>query len=104
MLELFAGLQEGVLEEGAYLLQLSLLAVAAGFLAEWMIDTGVRSRGTPLLCGFVGVYFGAWVWQVADWNPGPILAGHGLVPALAGTLFIAVFLKLVSLGIAGPHR
>src|SRR5213594_1016186 len=104
MFQLFAGLQGGSFEDGAHLVQVRLLALAVGIVVERLVDTGVRARGTPLLCGLAGVYLGTWVWRLADWNPGPSLAGHALLPALLGTFGTAVFLKLVGLGIAGPQR
>jgi hypothetical protein len=104
MFELFAGLQQGLFEEGARLIQASLLALAVGVVAERLVDTGVRARGIPLLCGLTGVYVGAWLWRLAEWNAGPHVAGHALLPALLGTFAATLFVKLVGLGMAGPRR
>ncbi len=104
MFELFAGLQGGMFDEGARLLQVSLVAVVAGLLAEALVDTGTRARGMPLLCGLTGVWLGNWAARLADWSPAPHVADHALLPALLGTLTVAVFVKLVGLGIVGPQR
>jgi len=104
MLELFAGLQEAVFQEGAHLLRASLLAIGVGLVAERLVDTGVRARGIPLLCGLVGVYAGEWLGEALRWHPGPSVAGHAVLPALLGTLMVAVAVKLVALGMVGPRR
>ena len=104
MFELFAGLQQNLFDEGTRLLQVSVIAAAVGLTVERLVDTGVRTRGIGLLCGLTGVYFGAWLWNATGWNPGPHLGGAALLPTLAGTLSMAVFVKLAALGIAGPRR
>lgn len=94
----------GLFEEGAHLLQASLLALVVGMIAEGLVDTGIRTRGMPLLCGLAGVYFAAWFGDLTGWDLGPRVAGHALLPAVLGTFGAAVFVKLVGLGMASARQ
>ena len=85
------------------MVQLTAVALLAGYSAERVLDPGLGLRGLPALCGLAGLYVGAWMWEVGGWNTGPILAGHALMPAFAGALTVAALFKLVSLGAAGPR-
>ena len=82
-----------------------LIAVAAlaGWTAERMLDTGVRTRGLPFLSGLFGLYVGPHLLQMTGWPSGPMVAGQPLFAAFAGALVISGFLKLASLGAAGPR-
>ena len=86
------------------LAQVTAIAAAAGWTAERLLDTGVQTRGLPLLSGLFGLYLGPYLLDLTGWYGGPSLAGHPLAPAFAGALAICAFLKLVSLGAAGPRR
>jgi uncharacterized membrane protein YeaQ/YmgE (transglycosylase-associated protein family) len=85
------------------MVQLTAVALLAGYSAERLLDPGLGVRGLPALCGLAGLYVGAWMWEAGGWNAGPLLAGHALMPAFAGALMVAALFKLVSLGAAGPR-
>jgi hypothetical protein len=104
MFEALAELQRGVLTDTASPLLLSLVALVTGYLVAGLVDTGVRARGFPFLCGLVGLYGGAWASDLVGWNAGPRLGGLGLIPGVAGTLAVALFVKLAALGATGPRR
>ena len=104
MFEFVAGMQGAVFLEGAQLLRLSVLAIAAGLVAGRLVDTGVRARSIPVLCGLTGVYAGTWLEELCSWHPRPHIAGQALLPALLGTLAVTMAVKLVALGMAGARR
>jgi hypothetical protein len=83
--------------------QLVAVAAAAGWATERLLDTGVRTRGLPFLSGLFGLYVGPHVLGMAGWPAGPVIAGQPLFAAFAGTLCVGAFLKLASLGVAGPR-
>jgi len=85
------------------MVQLTAVALLAGYAAERLLDPGLGVRGLPALCGLAGLYVGAWMWDAGGWAPGPALAGHALFPTFAGALMVAGIFKLVSLGAAGPR-
>lgn len=84
------------------LAQLAVIAAAVGWFAERLLNTGVSTRGLPLLAGLFGIYLSSELsfLHVID---GPTLAGQAVVPAFAGALVVCSFLKLASLGMAGPR-
>ena len=84
------------------LVQLALIAGVVGWLADRLLDTGVSSRGLPLLAGLFGIYLSSH-FSYLPINAGPVLAGHALLPAFAGAFMVCSFLKLASLGMAGPR-
>ena len=86
------------------LLQVVAVAATAGWTAERLLDTGVETRGLPLLAGLFGLYLGPHIIDMTGWPGGPAIAGHPLAPAFAGALAVCGFLKLASLGAAGPRR
>ena len=81
------------------LVQLALVAGVIGWLADRLLDTGVSSRGLPLLAGLFGIYLSSHF----SFTAGPVLAGHAVLPAFAGAVTVCSFLKLASLGMAGPR-
>jgi uncharacterized membrane protein YeaQ/YmgE (transglycosylase-associated protein family) len=83
--------------------RLVVVAALAGFTAERLLDTGVRTRGLPFLSGLFGLYVGPHLLQYTGWPSGPMVAGQPLLAAFAGALVISAFLKLASLGAAGPR-
>lgn len=85
------------------LLQLVAVAALAGWTAERVLDTGVHTRGLPFLSGLFGLYLGPHLANLTGWPSGPIVAGQPIVAAFAGALVIGGFLKLASLGAAGPR-
>jgi uncharacterized membrane protein YeaQ/YmgE (transglycosylase-associated protein family) len=85
------------------LFQLVVVAGLAGWSAERLLDTGVRTRGLPFLSGLFGLYVGPRVLDLTGWPMGPEIAGQPLFAAFAGALLIGCFLKLASLGAAGPR-
>lgn len=85
------------------LLQLVTVAALAGWTAERLLDTGVRSRGLPFLSGLFGLYIGPQLLAMTGCPTGPVVAGQPLLAAFAGALTIGVFLKLASLGAAGTN-
>lgn len=85
------------------ILQVGVLALLAGWVAEQLLDTGIRVRGLALVSGLAGLYFGSWVWAMGGWAHGPTVAGAGLMPLFAGALAVSGFFKLLALGAAGPR-
>ena len=85
------------------LLQLVVVAALAGWIAERLLDTGVHTRGLPFLSGLFGLYVGPQLLNWAGWPSGPLIAGQPLFAAFAGALVVGGFLKLASLGAAGPR-
>ena len=84
------------------LVQLALIAGVIGWLADRLLNTGVSTRGLPLLAGLFGIYLGSH-FSFLPTNAGPVLAGHAVLPAFAGAVTVCSFLKLASLGMAGPR-
>jgi uncharacterized membrane protein YeaQ/YmgE (transglycosylase-associated protein family) len=97
--------ESGMLSNAWELLQLVVVAALAGWATERLLDTGVRTRGLPFLSGLFGLYVGPYALDMAGWpiEIGPQIAGQPLVAAFAGALLIGCFLKLASLGVAGPR-
>jgi hypothetical protein len=103
MYEANAGLDPDFLTQLWRLAQITSVAMLAGWVAEQLLDTGLRIRGLALFCGLAGLYFGSWLWGVGGWESGPTVAGHGILPLFAGALGVSAVFKLVSLGAAGPR-
>ena len=99
-----AGADPELLHQALSLLQTSAVALLSGWAAERLLDTGLRVRGLPMLCGLAGVYTGTWACAAAGWPHGPQVAGQAALPAFVGALAVAAFFKLVGLGVAGPRR
>jgi uncharacterized membrane protein YeaQ/YmgE (transglycosylase-associated protein family) len=74
----------------------------AGWIAERMLDTGLRVPGVAPFAGLVGLYVGPALWSIAGWRMGPSIGDFPIVPALAGAFAVCGMLKLVGLGLAGP--
>ena len=83
------------------LAQLAALALLVGWLAERVLDPGVRIRGVAFMSGIVGFYTGPMLWSLTGLGSGPTLAGYALIPAFAGAMAVCAVLKLVSLGMEG---
>src|SRR5262245_13039344 len=96
-------LQPVLLHSGVQVLQLGALALLAGWVAEQLLDTGLRVRGLALFCGLAGLYFGSWLWAVGGWASGPTVAGTGIMPLFAGSLAVSGFFTLFAPGAAGPR-
>ena len=79
-------------------------AMLSGWVAERVIDTGVRVPGIAPLAGLVGLWVGQWVWACAGWDAGPRIADCPIAPAVVGALAVCAGLKLVGLGFAGSRR
>ena len=95
---------ESALASNAWdLVQLVIVAALAGWATERLLDTGVRTRGLPFLSGLFGLYVGPELLHMAGWPTGPTIAGQPLLAAFAGTLMVGLFLKLATLGAAGPR-
>lgn len=77
-------------------------AMLLGLVAERMLDTGIRVPGIGAAAGVVGLYLGAWFWDLIGWSSGPLLAGLPVVPTFAGALAVCGFLKLI--GLAAESR
>lgn len=93
-----------MLGQAWYLAQLVVVAALAGWTAERVLATDVRTRGLPLLSGLFGLYVGPRLLEMAGWPvPGPEVAGQPVLAAFAGALLIAGFLKLASLGAPGAR-
>jgi hypothetical protein len=98
-----ATLDADLFDQLAGIIQVTTIAFLAGSLGGRLLGVGVRARGLPLLCGLTGLYAGTWLWNVGGWDGGPAIAGYGLLPALAGALAVAGFVRLVELAVAGPR-
>src|SRR5262249_35689558 len=81
--------------------QLAIVAFLGGSMGGRLLGVRFRARGLPLLCGLLGLYAGSWLWSVGGWDGGPMVGGFGLLPAVAGALAVAGFVRLVELGLAG---
>ena len=79
-------------------------AMLLGWLAERVLDTGIRVPGIGAAAGVVGLYAGAWLWDLTGWSSGPRLAGFPIVPTAAGAFAVCGFLKLIGLAADGPSR
>jgi hypothetical protein len=95
--------QSIVLHSGTQVLQIAALALLMGWVAEQLLDTGIRIRGLALFCGIAGLYLGSWIWAVGGWANGPTVAGLGIMPMFAGSLAVSGFFKLLALGASGPR-
>jgi len=84
--------------------ELSAASLLAGWLAENVLDSGLRMRGTAIVYGVFGFYLGSWFASTTGFDWGPALAGHALVPILGGAFVTAATAKLIGLGAAGPRR
>ncbi len=96
-------LGSALMREAWMLFQVVSVAALAGWVASRLLDPGITTRGLPLLAGLFGVYVGSWILEQTGWPSGPTLAGESIAAALAGALGICGFIKLVSLGAAGPR-
>ena len=96
------GDESQVMTQMLSLAQLAVIAASVGWLAERLLNTGVSTRGLPLLAGLFGIYLSSHVSFLPTLD-GPSLAGHALLPAFAGAFAVCSFLKLASLGMAGPR-
>jgi len=81
------------------LAQVTALAAAAGWMADRLLDTGVRTRGLSFLAGLFGLYVGRHLIDAAGLWGGPTIAGQPLIGAFLGALGICGFLKLVNLAL-----
>ena len=77
-------------------------AMLLGWLAERVLDTGIRIPGIGVAAGLLGLYLGAWLWDLTGWSSGPRLAGFPIVPTAAGAFAVCGFLKLI--GLAADSR
>ena len=84
------------------LAQMGVVAAAVGWFAERLLNTGVSTRGLPLLAGLFGIYLSSHV-SFLPLASGPTLAGQAVLPAFVGAFAVCSFLKLASLGMAGPR-
>jgi hypothetical protein len=91
------------MHSGTQVIQIAILALLAGWVAEHLLDTGIRIRGLALFMGLAGLYFGTWLWTLGGWPYGPTVAGQGIMPLFAGALAVSGFFKLVALGASGPR-
>jgi uncharacterized membrane protein YeaQ/YmgE (transglycosylase-associated protein family) len=82
-----------------------VLAVAelAGWIADRILDTGIRLRGVTLFAGLLGAFGGRWLVHSAGWSEGPTVAGFPLVAAFGGALGVCAVLKLIGLSVAGSR-
>lgn len=79
------------------------IAISAGVMAEMLLQTGVHSRGLPVLAGLFGLYVGHWLFEVTGMPVGPMIGGYPILPAWVGAFGFCAFAKLASLGVAGPR-
>ena len=77
-------------------------AIVLGLLAERVLDTGIRIPGIGVAAGLLGLYLGAWLWDLTGWSAGPLLAGLPVVPTAVGAFAVCGFFKLI--GLAAESR
>lgn len=82
--------------------QLAIIAAVVGWFAERLLNTGITTRGLPLLAGLFGIFLSSRL-SFLNAVDGPSLAGQALLPAFLGAFAVCSFLKLASLGMAGPR-
>ena len=82
----------------------AVAAMLSGWVAERVLDTGVRLPGIGPLTGLVGLWVGQWMWASGDWGTGPRIAACPIIPAIVGALAVCAVLKLVTVGFAGSRR
>ena len=82
----------------------AVAAMLSGWVAETVIDTGVRLPGIGPLTGLAGLWVGQWLWFCGGWDTGPRIAACPIVPAIVGALAVSAVLKLVAVGFAGSRR
>ena len=56
----------------------------------------------PVLAGLFGIYLSSHL-SFLPITSGPMLGGHALLPAFVGAFGVCSFLKLATLGLAGPR-
>ena len=86
------------------MMTMAAAAMLSGWVAERVMDSGVRLRGIGPLAGLVGLWVGRWAWAIAGWDPGPRVAGCPIAPAVGGAFAVCAVLKLVTLAFAGSRR
>ena len=84
------------------LVELGVIAAVVGWLAERLLNTGVSTRGLPVLAGLFGIYLSSHL-SFLPITSGPVLGEHALLPAFVGAFGVCSFLKLATLGFAGPR-
>jgi hypothetical protein len=99
-----AGIEPEAVEQAVWFAQVVGGSILTGWLAESLLDSGLRVRGGAMLVGLAGLYLGGWAATLTGWSAGPSVAGYAVVPAFAGALAVTAMAKLVSLGVAGPRR
>jgi uncharacterized membrane protein YeaQ/YmgE (transglycosylase-associated protein family) len=82
----------------------AVAAMLSGWVAERVIDSGVRLPGIGPLTGLVGLWVGQWLWASGGWDTGPRIGAFPIAPAVVGTVAVAAVLKLVAVGFAGSRR
>ena len=92
-----------LLREVTRIAELVVLSAGAGLAAVQLLRPGLAIRGLALFVGLGGFYAGTWLWDVADWAPGPALLGQPLMPPIIGALGVCLLVKLAALGAAGPR-
>jgi uncharacterized membrane protein YeaQ/YmgE (transglycosylase-associated protein family) len=96
------GTESQMMTQVLSLAQIAVVAGAVGWFAERVLNTGVSTRGLPLLAGLFGIYLSSHI-SFLDAVDGPSLAGQALLPALVGAFLVCTFLKLATLGMASPR-
>ena len=97
-------LDEQALGQTWQIVELAAVSALAGWVAENVLDSGLRIRGTALVYGATGVYLGTWFANTVGWDFGPRIADYAIVPIFVGALVVSAVAKLVGLGAAGPRR
>ena len=89
--------------DGWHVIEVMGSAMLLGLIADRVLDTGIRIPGIGAAAGVLGLYVGAWLWNLTGWGSGPLLAGFPILPTAAGAFLVCGFLKLVSLAADGPR-
>ena len=98
------GMNPDVMQQAWSLVQVAAVAATAGWTADRLLDTGLETRGLPILAGLFGLYLGPRVADATGFSAGPVVAGYPLAAAFIGALVVCGFLKLANLATVGPRR
>jgi uncharacterized membrane protein YeaQ/YmgE (transglycosylase-associated protein family) len=97
-------LDEQALGHAWKIIEVAVVSALAGWVAEHVLDSGLKIPGTAIVYGLTGFYLGTWLAANAGWEVGPTVADYAIVPIFVGALLVSAVAKLVGLGAAGPRR
>lgn len=93
-----------IMSQAATAIEVAALAVSCGWFAERMLGSDGHGWFVPVLSGFSGLYLGPHLALILGWHWGPSVAGRLVAPIFIGTLIACIFVRLLTLGLAGARR